>query len=374
MLLTTPIVLYTCLTSVRQIFRERKIALILSGVFIMSFSPAFFTQPNLYDFYFGSYGRNLGFLTYLFCIFLMLSTIGAYELSRGNVFLIALTILSVIEVVYGLMQYNGKDLVNWNNPFNPIITTFGNPNYASQNFAVIGIVFIILLIQPWLPTSWRIVTAGLILCTVYLLINSNSIQGVVSLLFGVTIFLIHYFYYKKKVYSFMFLIFATSVGCISLLGLLQIGPLKSFLYQSSISARGDYWRAGMRMLRDFPFTGVGIERYGDNFLKYRDLAQAQGRNFNTFADNAHSVPIHMFATGGLFLGTSYLVLLLFGVITSLKILFRSSRISSIGSLPPLVYLTSLPPIFISIDNIGNMVWTWLTLGVVLSASMKNSKS
>ena len=122
------------------------------------------------------------------------------------------------------------------------------------------------------------------------------------------------------------------------------------------------------MLSDYPVTGVGIERFGDNFLLYRDLAQAQGRNFNTFSDNAHSVPIQMFATGGLFLGIAYLLLILLGVVSSYRTLLKSQEFVSIQTLPSLIYLTTLLPCLISIDNIGNMVWTWFSLGAVFSES------
>lgn len=376
LVLLLPIICFFFVKNFRIILKNQFIPLVLAGLFLLSFIPALITQDNLYDFAFGTYGRNLGFLTYLFCVLLMLTISGSYEISQARLLLIVLVSLSLVQIIYGLMQTNNQDFISWNNPFNPLITTFGNPNYASAFFGTMGTALTVLSVQSWLPPFWRLVTLSSVVCVVILLFRSNSIQGLASLSLGVSLLLASFLMYKRKIIGVIFIGFILSVGLFSVLGLLQFGPLSSILYQTSISARGDYWRAGLRMLSDYPVTGVGIERFGDNFLIYRDLAQAQGRNFNTFSDNAHSVPIQMFATGGLFLGIAYLLLILLGVVSSYRTLFKSQEFVSIQTLPSLIYLTTLLPCLISIDNIGNMVWTWLSLGAVFSASswkIKNEK-
>ena len=368
LVLLLPIICYFFVKNFGIILKNQFIPMVLAGLFLLSFIPALITQDNLYDFAFGTSGRNLGFLTYLFCVLLMLTMSGSYEISQARLLLIVLVSLSIVQIIYGLMQTNNQDFISWNNPFNPLITTFGNPNYASAFFGTMGTALTVLSVQSWLPLFWRLVTFSSIICVVILLLRSNSIQGLASLSLGVSLLLASFLMYKRKIFGVIFIGFILLVGFFSVLGLLQFGPLSSILYQNSISARGDYWRAGLRMLSDYPVTGVGIERFGDNFLLYRDLAQAQGRNFNTFADNAHSVPIQMFATGGLFLGIAYLLLILLGVVSSYRTLFKSQEFVSIQTLPSLIYLTTLLPCLISIDNIGNMVWTWLSLGAVFSGS------
>jgi hypothetical protein len=42
--------------------------------------------------------------------------------------------------IYGLMQINGNDFVAWNNPYNSMIATLGNPNFASSLLALIALI------------------------------------------------------------------------------------------------------------------------------------------------------------------------------------------------------------------------------------------
>ena len=70
LVLLLPIICYFFVKNFRIILKNQFIPLVLAGLFLLSFIPALITQDNLYDFAFGTYGRNLGFLTYLFCVLL----------------------------------------------------------------------------------------------------------------------------------------------------------------------------------------------------------------------------------------------------------------------------------------------------------------
>ena len=93
--------------------------------------------------------------------------------------------------------------------------------------------------------------------------------------------------------------------------MLQVGPLKEYLYKSSVSVRGFYWRAGYQMFIDHPLTGVGVDRYGVYFKQYREVQYPLNYGFSLNSTNAHNVPIQLFATGGIFVGIFYLLTISF---------------------------------------------------------------
>ena len=41
-------------------------------------------------------------------------------------------------IIYGFLQSNGKDFVKWDNPYNSIISTVGNPNFAAAVMAILA--------------------------------------------------------------------------------------------------------------------------------------------------------------------------------------------------------------------------------------------
>jgi O-antigen ligase len=98
-------------------------------------------------------------------------------------------------------------------------------------------------------------------------------------------------------------------------GFLQKGPLSTLLYQDSITYRGDYWRAGIRMISEHPLFGVGFDSFGDYYFRYRDLTSATRRGPLIYTNSAHNYFIDFAANGGLF------YLLLYLLFTSFEIYF-----------------------------------------------------
>jgi tetratricopeptide (TPR) repeat protein len=147
-----------------------------------------------------------------------------------------------------------------------------------------------------------------------------------------------------------------------------MGPF-SFLFKESVTYRGDYWRAGIRMLQDHIWFGVGLDRYGEYFREYRDAAQVLRRGPNVGSNAAHNVFIQLGATGGIFVLLAYLVLVGFifwrGIVGlrqnvgTKQILFATF----FGA-----WLTYLAQAIISIDNIGVAIWGWVLGGAIVGLS------
>ena len=84
---------------------------------------------------FGDTQRRNGLISYLSLAIVLFSTsifVRAFNIKR----LYATTyFVGVITAIYAFMQTNGKDFVKWNNNYNSIIGTLGNPNFAAAAMA-----------------------------------------------------------------------------------------------------------------------------------------------------------------------------------------------------------------------------------------------
>ena len=320
-----------------------------------------------YTAFFGDTQRQLGLFTYLGFVILMLVAAKNFNYDHINKFCMAIGFLSIIYIVYGLMQYTGNDVVKWVNQYNPIIGTLGNPNFAAAFMAMLGVVCLSLVFYKPIGSVYRIIfliiTFGL-LVDIYL---SNARQGLISVGVGFALFINLIIFYKKRTAGFIFLIFNLIFSSFVVLGMLQSGPFTKYLYKDSVTLRGYYWRAGVNMLKENLFTGVGIDRYGANFKSYRDAGYSLKYGYEITSTNAHNVFIEYFATGGVFLGISYLLILIYILYSAIKGIIglnSEKRIVISGLFSAWVaYLTQS---LVSIDNIGLTVWGWIFGGLIIA--------
>jgi pentatricopeptide repeat protein len=223
----------------------------------------------------------------------------------------------------------------------------------------------ILINKQSLSLGWRVVVATSIALSVFLILKSQSIQGLLFAYLGLLTMAYLNFKsdFKMRLLIQSFTIISASIG---ILGLLNRGLLAEYLYAPSISARGDYWRAAVQMSRDFPFFGVGIEKFGEFFSQYRDLQQVQGRNWATYSDNAHNVFLQIASTSGLFTAFSLVLLHLLVWGKAISRIRASDSIEENKSLIALLSISvaSSTPMLISVDNIGMAVLSWFNLGLL----------
>lgn len=336
--------------------------------FLAAFLSAALTSDNIYQSMVGMYQRNLGFLTYFFYAILFLAILLNLTFNNCRKLLIIFVSLGTLQTLYGFIQYAGLDPVAWKNPYSPIIGTFGNPNYQSAFLGATGVAALALLLL-----SNRYLKAFLLIqmsASLFLILVSNSIQGFMA--FGLTtsvmtVLLIRIS--KPKFLAPAILIFLVGAA-LGILGILNKGPA-SFLYQTSISARGDYWRAGLAMLKAHPVNGVGIEQFGGYFAFYRDLNQVRNRSYATYSDNAHNAFIHFGATGGfpLLLGSLLLwtIVLVLGFNSVRKLIgFQAQALSFFIAI--FIGLVSIS--LISPENLGFTVWSWIFAGAIAALSLQ----
>ena len=143
-------------------------------------------------------------------------------------------------------------------------------------------------------------------------------------------------------------------------------PMIGAQVASGLDHRREMWIVGLKMLRDNPLVGTGLETYFFYFSPLRPVEHAV-RFEGLVSDNVHSVPLGMFSSGGLLLGLTYLALL--GVIGAYAA--RALRRSS-GSEQVMIgavlggWVAYQIQSSISIDVPGLVYTQWVLAGVLLA--------
>ena len=349
--------------------------IILISLFTLTLTIATWMTDNKRIAFIGDNQRNNGLLMYVGLSIILLTA--AVNINQKNIVktLQTMLFLGAFLSIYGLFQIGGLDIVKWNNPYNAVISTVGNPNFAAAIMAIMATVSFGLLFNTAITIFYRIFS--LLVCTLSLaaIYLSDARQGLIGIAIGFGTFMSIWIYSRSRILGFGFIGIGTIIGIFSILGMLQIGPLTSFLYKGSVTVRGYYWRAGIEMFRDNPIFGVGIDRYGAYFKEYREVGYPLNYGFNITSSNAHNLPIQMFATGGLIVGLTYLLLNIFVVwraIIGLKSLQGNERLFLATTFSAwMVYQATS---FISIDSPGIAVWGWLLAGGIVALSKHENES
>ena len=368
LILVAPFTLFLTSTKSRRknLTKETRVTLVALGMFLTAFLLASLSSGNFYQSMVGLYQRNLGFLTYLCFSLLFISTCLTLNHKNANKLLIVFISTGTVETIYGVIQYLGADPFNWKNPYSPILGTFGNPNFQSAFLGITAAAALGLALTANWPV--RSLLSLQILCSLFLIQVSNSSQGFMSFGVAATVIFLSFLRLNHPKFFLPGTGLSIVVFGIAILGILNKGPA-SFLYQASISARGDYWRAAMAMLKDEPLNGVGIERYGDYFGNFRDLEQVRGRSFATYSDNAHNTFLHFAATGGFFLALTYIFLVILVVVFSFRKLRKSQGALSLQiSIMLGIFLAFNAISLISPENVGFTVWAWVFAGGLIGLS------
>jgi hypothetical protein len=271
------------------------------------------------------------------------------------------------------MQVFGNDFIKWDNPYNSMISTVGNPNFAAAILAILASLSLFGLFIKRIPTLYKVISLLVILMSLLAIIRSESRQGLLIVFFSCTFYITLFFLAKYRKTGLLALPFALFLTLLAILGMLQKGPLANLLYKDSVSVRGYYWRAGIEMWQANPLTGIGIDRYGAFFKEFREATYPLRYGFDLNSTNAHNVVIQLFSTGGIFVGLSYLFLMTVILTSGVRLVMRSAGDDLKVSLSVLsAWIGFQAQSLISIDNIGVSVWGWLLGGAVLGLAQNTS--
>ena len=320
--------------------------LLLSTVFAYNTSVAFFGE---------SFRRN-GFITYAALSVFFLATVKFTTFQNIKDGFKFINITSVVVVLYAYIQIFGKDPVSWSST-NQVISTLGNTNFAGALMAIFALVIfgqIFFYNYKGFIKGSLIIFLSLIL---YAIIKTNARQALILVVFGIGLFLILSIRRSYRLIRIILSFVYGSVLIIALLGAFNFGPLRSIIYKDSISVRGFYWRAGIKMFENFPFFGVGLDNYNYYFKELREVNYPLRYGWNLTSSNAHNLVIQNFATGGFFVGSTYIALQIFILINALQLIRNATPLHKIPSITLVVaWLAYQLQSLVSIDNIGLAIW------------------
>ncbi len=353
----------------RLIWRDSKVPVVASIAFcVFALSAVVNSQSPVVQNLYGTYGRNTGFMTYLFLVFIFISVLSIRSQKSFEFIVSALLAAGIVNVAYSLWAWQIDDFVGWNNPYNTILGTFGNPNFIGAFLGIFVSVLVAFLLARGTKTWVRIVGGIVVLITFLEIDHSNAIQGIVVAAGGISIVI--FFYIRSKFKSIfptvLYSIFVGFSGVFAVLGALQKGPLTDLIYKTSVSLRGEYWNAGINMGREFPLTGVGMDAYGDWYRILRRDSALVLPGPSTVTNTAHNVNLDLFAFGGWPLFLAYMTIVVLALIAIVKVAIRSKQYNWVSVSLTTGWICYQVQALISINQIGLAIWGWLFSGAVIA--------
>ena len=323
------------------------------------------------DQFYGVFGRSTGYLALVSLIALFLSA----SVVRTQKFVEGLTKVlitcGVLAMAYGLLQVLGLDPVTWGaSGYKPVFGFLGNPNFESAFLGMTGSAFLAFAISKKIKVQVRLLFLIGILVSGFVILKSESEQGFLVLISGsLTVVLVYLYSIKNKSLLLPAFVFTLGLGLISILGLTNRGPLAGILYKDSIQFRGDYWRAAWKMGFENPLTGVGIDRFGENYRGYRDLLATTRRGPDVTSNSAHNVLLDIFSNTGFIGAGLYISLHLLTIVAIVRFLRSNSDYKIPFTALTSAWIAYVAQSIISVNQLGLAVWGWALMGAIIGLSL-----
>jgi len=338
-------------------------AFIIQMTLVLLFSNAPFNQQ-----FYGMNGRNTGALAYFALICLAIGAALIAKTSYIEKVVYALLGTGLLTIGYGFLQTTGNDPVKWNNPYNSMLGFLGNPNFSSSFLGITSVAAVALGLKVNARISLRISSVVYILLALYLIIKSQSQQGVLVFAAGTAIvlylFISSHSVLSKPIFRFAYLGFGSIAGVIVIMGTLNQGPLGDILYKVSVRQRGFYWRAAWEMMTANPIFGVGIDSFGDWYFPLRS-ANAAFFTAVTQSNSAHSIFLDLGSGGGFPLYLINVSLAVLTFIVGVKYLMRNKEFNWAFAAIFGAWIAYEAQSVISINQLGVGVWGWTLMGLIV---------
>jgi O-antigen ligase len=377
LLLFSIAVLALMTSNMRAILKSKNlhITLIALSLPVFMLITLLFTKAPKTQQIFGTYGRNTGFLYYLSLsiLFLGVSIVASKPIKKSIIYAVTGTLL--INCVYGFIQAIGKDWVGWDGAYSPVFGTLGNPDFASALLGFGAAFAISYLLARESSIKVRCLNFVYLIVSLFVIYKSQAQQGfvVLILVFAIIVFFEIRNYGISKIIQYTYLFTLGLISIFAIFGTLQKGPLSEILYRGSITQRGDYWHAGIKMFWSKPFTGIGLDSYGDWYRFFRSKVAAERFNGSVVSNTAHNVFIDIASTSGMFALFSYLSLILFALISTFKYLKSNPRLDPFFIAVFTAWIGYLAQSVISINNIGLGIWGWVLPGILIAMNRWRSE-
>ena len=336
----------------------------LSAILALIFSQAPLVQ-NLY----GVVGRNTGLIALLCFVVIFLVSSNFSNLESIKLVIFGLFFAGSVNVLYGFINQFIGDPFPWNNIYGAFLGTFGNPNFAGAFLGMIVGASLAMIIYSRKNKLQLLLYCALCVSSLIVVLFTKTTQGL--LVSGITaeiVILIYLYKTTKRLVIFRtFMSMFVISNLLIILGILQKGPLAPYLYKRSVSLRGVYWDTAIQVGNSHPFTGVGLDTFGDWYRTERSLKAATWLpGPETISNSAHNLYLDMYANGGLPLFLSYSSFTILGIWNITRILKRINVFDPYAAILIAVFIGFQAQSIISIAQIGIAIWGWLIIGALHS--------
>lgn len=398
-----------------DLWRDRPVALAVGALSVALLLSLALSQSPWMTF-FGQSQRYTGVATLIACLSIFIVTAKSAPSEKR---LELLLVPSLLISVYCLLQLSGNDPFEWG------ITSFGQQNFSlmgnpnTSAFVVSGLlplwgIWVFSKKNSRLKSFAGYVGLSLSLATIAALSSFQGYVGPVAVLMWA---LFRAFDRKSDYFDFIRLFFigilvvfilpqpnvsstylkAIIAGClvgiamvflgswgylrtsiragtrITALSLIAIGFIASasklwnWLSQgleNGFIERGDFYRAGWRMFLANPVLGRGIETFGLDYTSYRSEGAAT-RFEGSVTSSAHSIPLGMFATGGLVVGLAFLAISAVVSLRAIKILIMERSSHGVLALVGCWFAIVIQSL-VSVEHVGIFVVLFFVGGLVIA--------
>lgn len=125
----------------------------------------------------GDTQRRNGLLQYVALIIIFLFASRTINFQNSFRIIRVAIITGLILSSYGLMQVFGNDFIKWDNPYNSMISTVGNPNFASAILAILASLSFFGIFIKRIPNSYKLIAVIVVFMALLAIIRSESRQG-----------------------------------------------------------------------------------------------------------------------------------------------------------------------------------------------------
>lgn len=346
-----------------------RLAMIISAVFKIDLLFVLLVDSGPFnEQFFGTNGRNTGYLTYVCLVVLFFATVISFDKKRVGKLLWSLLAIGSLSLVYGLLQSVKLDPFKWNNPYSPVLGFLGNPDFQSSFLGICAVAALALVCAKKASVKMRAALATYLLISAYVIYRTKAQQGFLVFIAGAMLVLFFVLHKNEKTekLSFAYLPVVFVSGVLVVMGSLNKGPLAQYLYKVSVTYRGDYWRAAWKMTTGHPFTGIGLDSYGNWYRSVRTLESTLRRGPEVTSNAAHNVFLDFSSNGGFPLLIAYLLIVGYAFFSAMKTIKRSEGFDA-----PLIALFGAWFAYqvqsvISINQIGLAVWGWVLSGALIA--------
>ena len=367
--LSFPLLLLLITKLRRNLLSRNRPLVMVSGFFLVSSVVSVLASPSpLSQNVYGVYGRSTGFLAYFALVLFMLGAATLNQLSHHRKIVIAFLITGSVNVAYCAWVLAFGDFIGWSNPYGEILGLFGNPNFIGAFLGMFLVGTVAMMLQRGIHVYWRFLGLLLVSLTFFEIMKSRAIQGLVVTAGGMALIGLNFLWARKVKYIWiaLYLLVFSVLSTLSIFGALQRGPF-TFIYKRSVSLRGTYWESAVEMGMSKPFTGVGMDAYGDWYRRARPpRALTDMPGIETVTNAAHNIFLDLFANGGFPLFISYIAIVAFGLRAVIRVLRRRSHYDGIFVALAVVWICYQVQSIISINQIGLAIWGWVLTGALVS--------